>query len=790
MMSYSLKKSRLVLSFSLFSLLGLMACGEETTTENVSHEASPVDIYASVGELPKCSKKNNGEMAWVKNEVSARVCVDGKWFATVSSRDTVKKGDIACSSVELADASGIKILCNGDSIGTVPYGRNGENGQKGEPGENGADGINGTDGQKGDKGEDGDAGKKGTDGEDGTGCTIANQTDSSVTIRCGKDSLVLDLFNPLSADTLVLDSEVIAVSLDSLVGYSQKGPFLKGSMVYLYELTDGRTLKQTNGNFVSYITQDDGRYKFSSRDLVSQYALIVVDGFYRNEVSGKNSDKPIKLHAVSNLLSRRSANVNLLTHLEYDRVYRLVTQAGMSVRAAKRQAQSEILKMFHIDATGFKTESEDMNVFGKTDADAALLAVSVLLLGDRNERQLSELLSNISFDLESDSTWKDTLGKVQMADWALVADSSGRYATIHKNVVGWNLGNVPHFQKHLRKFWSIENGLGVCGSDSVPVGLAKNVTNKNSAFYASSYEDTTNTEIRFICVDADSAKWRVATDVEKNTFDKDCSAGKDGVVLFGRIDSLDYFICDKSSGFKWRYATDIEKNTYQQECSEVGTVIDGVVDKDHKYYCTSSGWIDYLAWSWDVPKVMRFNPDFAYDSIVDARDGKVYRTTKIGDQVWMAENLNYADSVTAPSLKGRSWCPDHIDSHCEIGGRLYTWSAAMDSAAVFSNNARLCGYNNRIAPTYPVRGICPENWHLPDTAEYKSLQRLANPSAFQSRTGWGSYGLDEYGFSALPIDRKVFWSSTMYNGIYAYVYWGNILPLKYDAYPIRCVKDN
>ena len=768
-MSYSLKKSRLVLSFSLLALLGLMACGEETTTENVSHEASPVDIYASVGELPKCSKKNNGEMAWVKNEVSARVCIDGKWFATVSSRDTVKKGDFACSSVELADASGIKILCNGDSIGTVPYGRNGENGQKGEPGENGADGINGTDGQKGDKGEDGDAGKKGTDGEDGTGCTIANQTDSSVTIRCGKDSLVLDLFNPLSADTLVLDSEVIAVSLDSLVGYSQKGPFLKGSLVYLYELTDGRTLKQTNGNFVSYITQDDGRYKFSSRDLVSQYALIVVDGFYRNEVSGKNSDKPIKLHAISNLLSRRSANVNLLTHLEYDRVYRLVTQAGMSVRAAKRQAQSEILKMFHIDATSFKTESEDMNVFGKTDADAALLAVSVLLLGDRNERQLSELLSNISFDLESDSTWKDTLGKVQMADWALVADSSGRYATIYKNVVGWNLGNVPHFQKHLRKFWSIENGLGVCGSDSVPVGLAKNVTNKNSAFYASSYEDTTNTEIRFICVDADSAKWRVATDVEKNTFDK--------------------------------------------ECSKAGIVVNGTVNKAHKYYCTDKGWVDYLAWNWDVPKKDRFNPDFAYDSIVDARDGKVYRTTKIGDQVWMAENLNYADSVSTPSLRGKSFCPDNEESHCDIGGRLYTWAAAMDSIETG------CGSHTRCLQKSRVQGICPKGWHLPDSLEWTVLFGFTNGSGnsryskngvLLSKTGWLLAGTDDLGFSALPVNcyRKdafdgeiIFWSTTdswssqsayvgkASNSIYAISIGMTEYGYKSYACSVRCVQD-
>ena len=261
------------------------ACGDDGTTENVTNITQMgVEVVASVEDLPKCEKDNQGEQALVKGESSVRVCVDGKWFVTKeSTKDTVyvEDGDFSCTTKELKDKSGLKIVCNGDSIGVVLNG------------EKGADGTNGT------------------NGDDGAGCAVVEQTDSTVVINCGGQTMTLNLGSAAALDSLEPDSERHAVSLDTLAGVSQKGPFLKGSTVYLYELSDGRTLKQTNGNFVSNITSDDGRFRFTTRNLMSQYALIVVDGKYRNEVTGDPTNTSIRLQAYTDVLNRKNANVNL-----------------------------------------------------------------------------------------------------------------------------------------------------------------------------------------------------------------------------------------------------------------------------------------------------------------------------------------------------------------------------------------------------------------------------------------------------------------------------------------------
>jgi len=107
----------------------------------------------------------------------------------------------------------------------------------------------------------------------------------------------------------------------------------------------------------------------------------------------------------------------------------------------------------------------------------------------------------------------------------------------------------------------------------------------------------------------------------------------------------------------------------------------------------------------------------------DSRDGKNYKTVKIGNQVWMAENLNYA--------AGGSRCYYNDNAYCKMYGRLYNWSTA----------------NN----------VCPSGWHLPSKGEWDLLDRDVGGSnmagrKLKSKSGWddNGNGTDEYGFSALP----------------------------------------
>ena len=210
-------------------------------------------------------------------------------------------------------------------------------------------------------------------------------------------------------------------------------------------------------------------------------------------------------------------------------------------------------------------------------------------------------------------------------------------------------------------------------------------------------------------------------------------------------------------------------------------------------------------------------------SMTDERDGQTYKTVTIGTQTWMAENLNYAytdvpyeyekakEVFTSDST---SWCYDNDPVNCSKYGRLYTWAAAMDSVGTWSANSKGCGQEKNCSPIYPVRGVCPEGWHLPDTTEWKTLIFSVGGFAgmkLKSTTNWHSGGgTDAYLFSALPAGergddgyyygenyRANFWCSTEFDYYYAcgmlMRYDINVVNLygiyKGGGYSVRCVKD-
>ena len=154
-----------------------------------------------------------------------------------------------------------------------------------------------------------------------------------------------------------------------------------------------------------------------------------------------------------------------------------------------------------------------------------------------------------------------------------------------------------------------------------------------------------------------------------------------------------------------------------------------------------------------------------YGRLFDERDGKTYKTVKIGTQWWMAENLNlYVDEFSNEPFDGQSGCLFDMPAYCnEYGyGRYYLWSMAMDSAAFFSDDGKGCG-SGVVCKTQKnsrVQGLCPAGWHLPSADEWNILYLATGERAEHLRTyhEWEYYPngpsvlsiSDMYGFGALP----------------------------------------
>jgi len=120
-----------------------------------------------------------------------------------------------------------------------------------------------------------------------------------------------------------------------------------------------------------------------------------------------------------------------------------------------------------------------------------------------------------------------------------------------------------------------------------------------------------------------------------------------------------------------------------------------------------------------------FGDDFTLEqnTFTDPRDGKTYKTVKIGTQIWMAENLNYDENG--------SRCYKDKPRYAGIYGRLYDWDAAVKAV--------------------------PPGWHLPSESEWEILLKLAGGRLkggfmLKAENGWfkDGNGPDYFGFSAMP----------------------------------------
>ena len=130
-------------------------------------------------------------------------------------------------------------------------------------------------------------------------------------------------------------------------------------------------------------------------------------------------------------------------------------------------------------------------------------------------------------------------------------------------------------------------------------------------------------------------------------------------------------------------------------------------------------------------------PENLRGTFIDDRDGQVYKYTTIGNQIWMAENLNY-DSP-------HSYCYEGIDNFCEIFGRFYSLMKNEEFGQLDSNL---------------VASVCPTGWKIPSEEDWDILiQVMGNgdeelaAERLKSQTYWGylrKSGIDACGFNVLP----------------------------------------
>jgi len=140
------------------------------------------------------------------------------------------------------------------------------------------------------------------------------------------------------------------------------------------------------------------------------------------------------------------------------------------------------------------------------------------------------------------------------------------------------------------------------------------------------------------------------------------------------------------------------------------------------------------------------------NTLTDSRDGKVYKTVTIGEQIWLAENLAFAPS------SGNYWAYDNDDANVGTYGYLYDWQTALN--------------------------VCPTGWHLPSDAEWTELTeyldgqavsggKLKATGTIEAGTGlWyapNTGATNETGFSALPGGRRFLVST--FDAIGSFGYW-------------------
>ena len=481
-------------------------------------------------------------------------------------------------------------------------------------------------------------------------------------------------------------------------GFAQKGTPVDQAEVRVVFL-DESTLDRVGKAYMGKFEGDFGEYSVQVDSVESKIVQISVAGETTmdkySEVRAVLATNDIIMNAVVDIGLQDSISVNLFTHLETERVRELVRNKHLSFDEAKRQSRKEILELFHVkflDESGNEREArppETWSFFGNTIDDIFLMAGSILLSwvsGSLSDPLFESLLE----DFAMEGKWNNDSAMYRIAKSAFTNNLSrmsgdviypvgkrgtdielwrSKFDSTSSAFVSPSI--VSDIDAVFTVFWEKEFGLGSCNQE--------NLNELKKTRYDEVYKCKSPDSHCYTGYCNSTTRWMDATRMESDTYGIECS-GTDFFISSENPDSIPY-VCESG---KWRQTLDIER-----EIGLCTSDLNGEFRETDKfgYTCKSKSWNIFT------------------DSLVDARDGKIYAYIRASRLYWMIDNLH---------------------------DTTFTW-AEMDE--------------------------CPEGWRLPTKVEWDSLFRQLGGLRDNART----MKLDPF------LMAWQYWSSTEVNDSLAYV---------------------
>jgi uncharacterized protein (TIGR02145 family) len=551
------------------------------------------------------------------------------------------------------------------------------------------------------------------------------------------------------------------IKKEHITGFVQKGPFINGTQILMSELS--ADLEQTGKLFSTQIVSNTGLFQINDIALTSNFVEFSGSGFYFDEVKGEASASQLTLFALSDITDLTSVNVNIMTHLERRRVEYLIGQ-DMSFAKAKETAQSDILAIFGFDNTEM-VDSENLDITVNNDANAILLAISIILQGNRSVAELTELMAGISGDLREDGVLdnKNTLENLRLTSLQLDLAQIRQNLKTRYTELGLE-ASIPPFEKYVQTFLSYTSGEPTANTmipDSITTTGAtlQAEVNPNSAPTTVIFEygltDKYGNEVvlpqnpvngnRNVMVQATIESLSPATTYHyrvKATNEHGESIGSNqtfttnGAAPTATISSTEPLattasikgiinpnLLETTVTFEYGVGESFDNSVVavqsplngEESSIDVSAKIDGLqANTEYNVRIKAENEVGVIFSETGVFKT--------YHSTVTDIDGNIYVATKIGDQIWMAVNL-----ITGKYQNGDEIILAQNDNDWQNAG-----NSNLGASSSFEGNELNDLFYGRYYNWYAVtdsRNICPQGWRVPGKDDWASMILSIDPGA-------------------------------------------------------------